>query len=51
MGLLFKKQGKFERSLDAYERSLKIREETFGEDHPDVVATRHNIAELYIAWV
>ena len=51
MGLLFKKQVKFERSLDAYERSLKVREETLGEDHPDVVATRHNIAELYIAWV
>lgn len=21
-----------------------------GEDHPDTIATRHNIAELYIQW-
>ena len=21
-----------------------------GEDHPDTIATRHNIAELYITW-
>lgn len=48
MGMLYKKQGKFERSLDAYTRALKIREENQGEDHPDSIATRHNIAELYI---
>jgi tetratricopeptide (TPR) repeat protein len=51
MGMLYKKQGKHQRSLDAYERSLKVREEVFGEDHPDVIATRHNIAELYISWL
>ena len=51
MGMLYKKQGKFERSKDAYERSLKVRETLMGEDHPDVIATRHNLAELYIAWV
>jgi tetratricopeptide (TPR) repeat protein len=50
MGLLYKKQGKFERSIDAYNRALKVREEELGEDHPDCVATRHNIAELYIQW-
>ena len=48
MGMLYKKQGKFDRSLDAYTRALKIREENQGEDHPDSIATRHNIAELYI---
>ena len=51
MGLLYKKQGKFERSLDAYQRALAVREAEFGEDHPDCIATRHNIAELYIQWV
>lgn len=51
IGMLYKKQGKFERSLDAYERALKVREAEFGEDHPDTIMTRHNIAELYIAWV
>ena len=39
-----------ERSADAYKRSLKIREELLGEDHPDSLATRHNLAELYINW-
>ena len=51
MGMLYKKQKKFERALDAYERSLKIRETQMGEDHPDTCATRHNIAELYVEWV
>jgi tetratricopeptide (TPR) repeat protein len=50
MGLLYKKQGKFERSLDAYQRALTVRETQMGEDHPDSCATRHNIAELYIQW-
>ena len=50
MGLLYKKQGKFERSLDAYQRALTVREAQQGEDHPDSIATRHNIAELYIQW-
>ena len=48
LGLLYKKQNKFERSLDAYQRALNVREGTLGEDHPDSIATRHNIAELYI---
>lgn len=50
LGLLYKKQSKFERSIDAYQRALKVREDTLGEDHPDSIATRHNIAELYIQW-
>lgn len=51
MGMLYKKQGKFERSLDAYQRALTVREAEQGEDHPDCIATRHNIAELYITMV
>ena len=50
MGMLYKKQGKFERALDAYNRSLTVREAELGDDHPDCIATRHNIAELYIMW-
>jgi tetratricopeptide (TPR) repeat protein len=50
MGMLFKRQSKFERALDAYQRCLKIREENQGEDHPDAIAVRHNIAELYVIW-
>jgi len=51
MGLLYKKQGKLERALDAYQRALSVREAEFGEDHPDCCATRHNIAEVYIQMV
>ena len=50
MGLNYKRQSKFERSVDAYQRSLSIREELLGEDHPDTLSTRHNLAELYISW-
>jgi len=27
-----------------------VREELLGLDHPDSLATRHNLAELYIEW-
>jgi tetratricopeptide (TPR) repeat protein len=50
MGLLYKTVGKFERSVDSYERSLKVREELLGEDHPETLSTRHNLGELYISW-
>ena len=49
-GLLYKKQGKFERAQDSYERALTIREKAFGEDHPEACATRHNIGELFVSW-
>lgn len=47
-GMLFKKQGKFERALDSYNRALEIKIEHFGEDHPETCATRHNIGEVYV---
>lgn len=46
-GLLYKKQGKFQRALDTYKRSLDLRETLFGEDHPETNATRHNIGEIH----
>jgi hypothetical protein len=39
-----------ERAVDSYQRALEVREELLGEDHPDSLATRHNLAELYIFW-
>lgn len=48
MGLLFKRQRKYERAIDCYKRSLTIRLELLGDSHPEVIATRHNIGELYI---
>lgn len=47
LGLLYKKQGKYQRALDSYIRSLDVREKFLGESHPETIATRHNIAELY----
>jgi len=50
MGLLFKHQQKYERAIDSYERCLNIREKIQGPSHPDAIATRHNISELYNVW-
>jgi tetratricopeptide (TPR) repeat protein len=50
MGLLYKQQGKLERAVDAYERCLRVREKIMGAAHPDSIATRHNLAELYTVW-
>lgn len=47
-GMLYKKWGKFERSLDSYERSLNVKEKFFGEEHPESCSTRHNIGELFV---
>lgn len=48
-GLNYKKQMKFERAKDSYERAMAIREASFGEDHPETCATRHNLGELYVS--
>ena len=50
MGLLYKQEGKHERACDAYERCLAVREKILGGFHPDTLATRHNLAELYTIW-
>ena len=49
-GLLYKKQMKFERAKDSYERALEIRERHFGAEHPETCATRHNLGELLVSW-
>ena len=48
MGLLYKKQGKLERSKDAYQRALTVREAMLGVGHPETIATRHNLANLLL---
>ena len=48
MGMLYKKWGKLDRALDAYERSLDVRERLIGEDHPETLTSRHNMAELFV---
>lgn len=48
MGILYRRQGKHERSKDAYERALAVREELLGAGHPETLSTRHNLAELLV---
>ena len=50
MGLLYKQQEKYDRAVDAYERCLSVREKLLGNHHPDTIATRHNLGELYTVW-
>lgn len=50
MGMLYKQQEKYDRAADAYERCLKIREEHLGPTHPDSIAVRHNLGDLYTMW-
>ena len=38
--------GRFEEALPLYDRSLKIREKTYGPDHPDVAQSLNNRALL-----
>ena len=35
--------------VEAYDEALSMREELLGATHPDSIATKHNIAELYSA--
>lgn len=50
MGMLYKQQEKYDRAIDAYLRCLGVREKLLGPAHPETIAVRHNIGELYNAW-
>jgi len=41
---MFETQGKLDEALEDHKKCLKIRLEALGEDHPDVAATRSDIA-------
>ena len=47
MGLNFKEQSNYDQSLKYYNLSLEIREEFLDQTHPDVIAVKHNIGQLY----
>jgi tetratricopeptide (TPR) repeat protein len=47
MGLNYKDQGDFDQALRNYKLALEIREESLDKTHPDVVAVRHNIGQLF----
>ncbi len=46
-GLFLYQRGRYEESEPLLERSLRIYEETLGNEHPDVAAVLNNLAELY----
>ena len=39
--------GKYNNSLEFYEKSLEIKRQTLGENHPDTSVTLNNIATCY----
>jgi tetratricopeptide (TPR) repeat protein len=46
-GYLYKTQGRYSEAEPLYVRSLSIREQELGKDHPDVANSLNNLAELY----
>ena len=43
VGLVCDAQGRYDDALVYYNKSLKIKIEVYGKDHPDVAATQQNI--------
>lgn len=50
MGLLYKQRNQLDRAADAYERCLVVREKLLGPKHPETIAVRHNLGDLYMTW-
>lgn len=48
-GLALKDQGKYDEAIKAYKQSLEIKESLLDKTHPEVLITRQNIAQAYIA--
>ena len=44
---LYRSMGRYEEALPLYQRSLSIREEQLGANHPDTATSLNNLAELY----
>jgi len=49
LGLTYKKWGKYPLALELYKEALEMRVKELGNLHPDVVATKHNLGELYLS--
>lgn len=48
MGMTLKDQGEYDQAFRYFSLALEIREEFLEKAHPDVVAIRHNIAQLFM---
>ncbi len=49
LGFLLKQRKEYARAGEAYAESLKIRQQLFSKDHPEIIMAMHNIAELKVA--
>ena len=49
LAALYDTQGLYAQAEPLFKRSLAIREQALGPDHPDVAASLHNLAALYRA--
>ena len=47
MANVYNKQGKYDKALEYYEKSLVIKLKKLGDDHPSVADTKYNLALLY----
>ncbi|MDR2260506.1 MAG: tetratricopeptide repeat protein, partial [Azoarcus sp.] len=46
-GVVFDKQGDYDKALEGYRKALAIQEKVLGKDHPSTATTYNNIAEVY----
>ncbi len=44
INLVLSKQGKYDEALGIYQDVLNMRKRVLGEEHPDTLMTRHNMA-------
>jgi len=49
LGMSLKKNGEFEEAERNYLKCLMIREKGMAEHHPEIIAIKHNLSELYFA--
>lgn len=49
MGLTYKRAKEFTQAEEKYKVALEIRSKFLAPDHPDVLSSRHNLGELYLA--
>jgi serine/threonine protein kinase/CHAT domain-containing protein/tetratricopeptide (TPR) repeat protein len=49
LGIVYRNLGQYDRAQQLIEEALAIRERGLGPGHPDVAATAHNLAELWLA--
>ena len=47
LGIVYKRQGQYERALEYYQKALEIDIKVSGQDHPDVATSYQNLAAVY----